>query len=143
MMKLPKTFLRGSIPPLITPFRNGKVDYDAYAGLVEFQVKNGSHGILVNGTTSEPASLTVEERNRLVDVANTLWGERGLQFQIAPSLELNEDDKKLRVHVPQIADATWAKDNLSYRFGTHVYLLPLTGKVKRRKKGDSVELTWE
>ena len=69
MMKLPKTFLRGSIPPLITPFRNGKVDYDAYAGLVEFQIKNGSHGILVNGTTSEPASLTVEERNRLVDVA--------------------------------------------------------------------------
>jgi 4-hydroxy-tetrahydrodipicolinate synthase len=36
---------------------------------VEFQVKNGSHGILVNGTTSEPASLTVEERNRIVDVA--------------------------------------------------------------------------
>lgn len=69
MMKLPKNFLRGSIPPLITPFRNGRVDYNAYAGLVEFQVKNGSHGILVNGTTSEPASLTVEERNRIVDVA--------------------------------------------------------------------------
>jgi 4-hydroxy-tetrahydrodipicolinate synthase len=69
MMKLPKNFLKGSIPPLITPFRNGKVDYEAYAGLVEFQVKNGSHGILVNGTTSEPASLTVEERNRIVDVA--------------------------------------------------------------------------
>lgn len=69
MMKLPNTFLKGSIPPLITPFRKGKVDYDAYAGLVEFQVANGSHGILVNGTTSEPASLTVEERNRLVDVA--------------------------------------------------------------------------
>ena len=69
MMKLPKDFLKGSIPPLITPFKGGKVDYDAYAGLVEFQVKNGSHGILVNGTTSEPASLTVEERNRIVDVA--------------------------------------------------------------------------
>ena len=69
MMKLRKNFLKGSIPPLITPFRNGKVDYEAYAGLVEFQVKNGSHGILVNGTTSEPASLTVEERNRIVDVA--------------------------------------------------------------------------
>ena len=40
MMRLPKTFLKGSIPPLITPFRNGKVDYDAYAGLVEFQVKH-------------------------------------------------------------------------------------------------------
>ena len=69
MMKLPKDFLKGSIPPLITPFKNGKVDYDAYAGLVEFQVKNRSHGILVNGTTSEPASLTVEERNRIIDVA--------------------------------------------------------------------------
>ncbi len=69
MMKLPKDFLKGSIPPLITPFKNNAVDYDAYAGLVEFQVKNSSHGILVNGTTSEPASLTVEERNRIVDVA--------------------------------------------------------------------------
>jgi 4-hydroxy-tetrahydrodipicolinate synthase len=61
--------LRGSIPPLITPFRNGAVDYEAYARLVEFQIREGSHGILVNGTTSEPASLTVEERNRLVEVA--------------------------------------------------------------------------
>ena len=69
MTKLPDDFLRGSIPPLITPFRDGEVDYDAYAGLVEFQVSSGSHGILVNGTTSEPASLTVDERNRLVDVA--------------------------------------------------------------------------
>ena len=69
MMRLPKDFLKGSIPPLITPFSNGKIDYDAYAGLVEFQVKNGSHGILVNGTTSEPSTLTVDERNRTVDVA--------------------------------------------------------------------------
>ena len=69
MMKLPKEFLRGSIPPLITPFRDGDVDYDAYAGLVEYQVDSSSHGILVNGTTSEPSSLTVDERNRIVDVA--------------------------------------------------------------------------
>ena len=69
MMRLPKDFLKGSMPPLITPFRNGKVDYDAYAGLVEFQVKNGSHGILVTGTTSEPSTLTTDERNRCVDVA--------------------------------------------------------------------------
>lgn len=61
--------LKGSIPPLITPFRNGAVDYDAYAALVDFQIREGSHGILVNGTTSEPASLTIEERNRIVDMA--------------------------------------------------------------------------
>ncbi|HEY8520309.1 MAG TPA: 4-hydroxy-tetrahydrodipicolinate synthase [Gammaproteobacteria bacterium] len=61
--------LRGSIPPLITPFADGEVDYDAYARLVEHQVQQGSHGILVNGTTAEPSTLTVEERNRLVTVA--------------------------------------------------------------------------
>lgn len=61
--------LKGSIPPLITPFKKGEVDYDAYAGLVEFQMAQGSSGILVNGTTAEPSTLTLEERNRLVDVA--------------------------------------------------------------------------
>jgi 4-hydroxy-tetrahydrodipicolinate synthase len=61
--------LRGSIPPLVTPLRNGEVDYDTYGELVEFQIRDGSHGILVNGTTAEPSTLTLEERNRLVDVA--------------------------------------------------------------------------
>lgn len=61
--------LKGSIPPLITPFRGGNVDYDAYAAMVDFQVHEGSHGVLVNGTTSEPASLTIEERNRILDIA--------------------------------------------------------------------------
>jgi 4-hydroxy-tetrahydrodipicolinate synthase len=61
--------LKGSIPPLITPFRSGNVDYDAYAAMVNFQVHEGSHGVLVNGTTSEPASLTIEERNRILDIA--------------------------------------------------------------------------
>jgi 4-hydroxy-tetrahydrodipicolinate synthase len=61
--------LRGSIPPLITPFRKGEVDYEAYERLVEFQIANGSNGVLVNGTTAEPSTLTTEERNRLVDIA--------------------------------------------------------------------------
>ncbi|HZO95232.1 MAG TPA: 4-hydroxy-tetrahydrodipicolinate synthase [Candidatus Baltobacteraceae bacterium] len=61
--------LRGSIPPLITPLREGMVDETVYARLVEFQIANGSHGILVNGTSAEPSTLSVEERNRLVDVA--------------------------------------------------------------------------
>jgi len=61
--------LKGSIPPLVTPFRKEVVDYDAYARLVAFQIENGSHGILVNGTTAEPSTLAVEERNRLVDIA--------------------------------------------------------------------------
>ncbi|HZF29575.1 MAG TPA: 4-hydroxy-tetrahydrodipicolinate synthase [Gammaproteobacteria bacterium] len=66
---LARAELRGSIPPLITPFKNDEVDYDAYAALVNFQIDEGSHGILVNGTTAEPSTLTTEERNRLVTLA--------------------------------------------------------------------------
>jgi 4-hydroxy-tetrahydrodipicolinate synthase len=68
--------LKGSIPPLITPFKNGEVDYAAYEHLIRFQIENGSHGILVNGTTAEPSMLTVEERNRLVDIAVGTSGKR-------------------------------------------------------------------
>jgi len=64
-----RKWLKGSIPPLVTPFRDGEVDLEAYARLVAFQIDNGSHGILVNGTTAEPSTLTMAERNRLVDVA--------------------------------------------------------------------------
>ena len=61
--------LKGSIPPVVTPIRGGAVDYEAYAGLIEFQVAQGSHGVLVNGTTAEPSTLTIDERNRLIDIA--------------------------------------------------------------------------
>jgi 4-hydroxy-tetrahydrodipicolinate synthase len=61
--------LRGSIPPVITPIRDGEVDYKTYAELIEYQVAKGSHGVLINGTTSEPSTLTIQERNRLVDIA--------------------------------------------------------------------------
>ena len=61
--------IKGSIPPVVTPFRDGDVDFDAYAGLIDFQVREGSHGVLVNGTTAEPSTLTIAERNRLVDIA--------------------------------------------------------------------------
>ena len=69
MMQLQQDFLTGSYPPLVTPFRAGRVDYDTYAKLVEFQIANGTHGIVVNGTTSEPTTLTADERNQLVRTA--------------------------------------------------------------------------
>ena len=61
--------LRGSYPPLVTPLRDGEVDYEAYAQLVEMQIREGSHGIVVNGTTAEPTTLTLRERTRLVVAA--------------------------------------------------------------------------
>ena len=61
--------IKGSIPPIITPFKDGEVDYEQYARLIQYQLDNGTHGVLVNGTTAEPSTLTVDERNKLVDTA--------------------------------------------------------------------------
>ncbi len=69
MIKLKRDFLRGSYPPVITPFRRGQVDYGKFAELVEYQIRNGSHGVLVSGTSAEPSTLTLEERARLFEVA--------------------------------------------------------------------------
>jgi 4-hydroxy-tetrahydrodipicolinate synthase len=68
--------LKGSIPPVVTPFRDGEVDFEAYAELIEYQITEGSHGVLVNGTTAEPSTLTSDERNRLVDIAIETVGGR-------------------------------------------------------------------
>jgi len=61
--------LKGSVPPVVTPLKAGAVDYERYARLIEFQIANGSSGVLVNGTSAEPSTLSVPERNRLVDTA--------------------------------------------------------------------------
>lgn len=61
--------LRGSFPPLVTPMRDGAVDYDAFGRLVEWQIAEGSHGVVVCGTTGEPTTLTRAERGELVRVA--------------------------------------------------------------------------
>jgi len=82
--------LKGSIPPLVTPLRDGEVDYDGFARLVEFQVRNGSHGILVNGTTAEPSTLSVEERNRLVDLAVQVAAKRLVVVAATGSQSLRE-----------------------------------------------------
>jgi 4-hydroxy-tetrahydrodipicolinate synthase len=69
-------FLRGSYTPLITPITNGAVDYETYARLVERQIAQGSHGIVVAGTTGEPTTLSVEERTTLLKVAIDTAGKR-------------------------------------------------------------------
>jgi 4-hydroxy-tetrahydrodipicolinate synthase len=69
VINLKQDFLRGSYTPLITPFVNGAVDYETYGRLVERQVAQGSHGIVVAGTTGEPTTLAIEERCKLLEVA--------------------------------------------------------------------------
>src|SRR5467141_1972691 len=69
MIKVSHNFLRGSYTPVVTPFRDGKVDYEKFAELVDRQAREGSHGVVVTGTTGEPSSLTIGERTKLVKVA--------------------------------------------------------------------------
>ena len=76
MINLNRDFLRGSYTPLITPFADGAVDYETYARLVERQIAQGSHGIVVAGTTGEPTTLSVEERIALLKVAIDTAGKR-------------------------------------------------------------------
>lgn len=63
--------LRGSLPPIVTPFRDERLDLDTYRALIEFQIEAGSHGIVVNGTTGEPSTLAAQERAELVSAAVT------------------------------------------------------------------------
>ncbi len=100
-----RSALAGSIPPLVTPFRGNRVDEDTFADLVERQILEGSHGVLVNGTTAEPSSLTVEERNRLVDVAVRVSNRRRPVVAATGSQSLAET-RALTVHAAEAgADA--------------------------------------
>jgi len=58
----------GSIPALVTPFRDGKVDESAFRAFVDWQIEQGSSGLVPCGTTSESATMTIEEHNRVVRI---------------------------------------------------------------------------
>ena len=60
---------RGAITALVTPFRNGRVDEEAYRELIDWQIRQGVDGIVPCGTTGESATLSHEEHNRVIDIA--------------------------------------------------------------------------
>jgi 4-hydroxy-tetrahydrodipicolinate synthase len=61
--------LRGAYCPLVVPFRDGRIDFDTYGKLIERQIAEGSHGLLVNATSGEPTTLSVDERGAVVEFA--------------------------------------------------------------------------
>jgi 4-hydroxy-tetrahydrodipicolinate synthase len=60
--------ITGSLPALVTPFANGKVDIDALKKLVDWHIDQGSHGLVPVGTTGESPTLTHEEHDRVVEI---------------------------------------------------------------------------
>jgi 4-hydroxy-tetrahydrodipicolinate synthase len=59
---------RGVLPALVTPFRDGAVDEDAFVRLVERQITGGVHGLVPVGTTGETATLSHDEHRRVVEL---------------------------------------------------------------------------
>ncbi|MBW1992349.1 MAG: 4-hydroxy-tetrahydrodipicolinate synthase [Deltaproteobacteria bacterium] len=60
--------LKGAITAIVTPFKNGAFDEEAYRQLIEFQIQGGIHGIVPCGTTGESATLSHDEHKRVVEV---------------------------------------------------------------------------
>ncbi|HIC84805.1 MAG TPA: 4-hydroxy-tetrahydrodipicolinate synthase [Desulfobacterales bacterium] len=60
---------KGSIVAIVTPFKGGEVDEEAYRELIEFHIENGTSAIVPCGTTGESATLNMEEHARVIDIA--------------------------------------------------------------------------
>ena len=65
---MPMPPFQGSITALITPFKNGKVDTKAFRKLVEWQIDQGTHGLVPCGTTGELPTLTHDEHREVVEL---------------------------------------------------------------------------
>ncbi len=59
---------KGAFVAIVTPFKDGKVDEDALRALIDFQIEQGTHGIVPCGTTGESATLSFEEHERVVEI---------------------------------------------------------------------------
>jgi 4-hydroxy-tetrahydrodipicolinate synthase len=71
-----QTTFRGSFTALITPFRGGSVDEEAFRRLVEWQIAEGTHGLVPVGTTGESPTLSHEEHKRVVELCVEVAGKR-------------------------------------------------------------------
>src|SRR6478736_1024966 len=67
---------QGSITALITPFKNGEVDSKAFQRLVDWQIDQGTHGLVPVGTTGESPTLSHEEHKRVVELCIEAAGRR-------------------------------------------------------------------
>ncbi len=73
---MPMPPFQGSITALITPFKNGKIDEKAFQRLVEWQIDQGTHGLVPVGTTGESPTLTHDEHKRVIELCIEAAGGR-------------------------------------------------------------------
>ncbi len=60
------TIFTGAATAIITPFKNGEIDYEAYARLIDWQIQSGISAIVAAGTTGEGSTLTDDEHKEII-----------------------------------------------------------------------------
>ena len=60
--------IKGSLPALVTPFKNGELDLVTLKKLVEWHIAEGSNGLVPVGTTGESPTLSHEEHQKVIEV---------------------------------------------------------------------------
>ncbi len=68
-MSISNTIFKGAATALITPFKDGAVDYAALENMLEFQINGGIDALVICGTTGEPATLDDDEHKRVLEFA--------------------------------------------------------------------------
>ena len=58
---------KGSLPALITPFINNKVDFESFYKIIDWSIKEGSHGFVPCGTTGESPTLSHNEHKKVIE----------------------------------------------------------------------------
>ena len=92
---------KGLYTALVTPFRNGKVDFDKIKELVEFQIDGGVDGIVPVGTTGESPTISTDERLKIIETVVSQAGGRCLVVagtganSTAEAVEQTKEAKKL------------------------------------------------
>ena len=76
MSKFKNTIFTGAATAIVTPFKNGEVDYDAFGSLIDFQINGGIDALVVAGTTGEASTLTDDEHIGVIKYAVERVGGR-------------------------------------------------------------------
>ncbi|MGO9136805.1 MAG: 4-hydroxy-tetrahydrodipicolinate synthase [Syntrophales bacterium] len=84
----------GAIVAIVTPFRKGKVDEKSLRELIEFQIKNGTNGIVPCGTTGESSTLSHEEHDRVIEITIDAVNKR---IPVIAGTGSNSTDEALRL----------------------------------------------
>src|SRR5436190_21519431 len=105
----------GSFVALITPFRDGQVDEAALRNLVEYQIRNGTDGLVPCGTTGESVTMTEEEQLRVIEIVVETANRRvpiiagtGTN-NTAKTIKLTKDVKRLGADAALVVTAYYNK----------------------------------